>query len=439
MPPPAANVTAFVGRIQLQIVGASFHIGRGDLLVLWNYLHRKLIVVEALGLRVPADCSDERYDEMTYTWVEKIQNLIGTIDFEHEGIWAYLVDSPSAGLRIIQRPTQERRLPHDFLWAQCIDLSEIQITKLWFEFSGRGRGIWRGTEYDIHIAFIEPYLTELEKETKAFKALQGLDLTYEAVAHIFIGDIVIVKVSSHSNGKHIVLWFVQRLITKKEDRAVVFAALAKLERAFMVHRDLRSDQQLVIDAKGQVRFLDIQRMLHFSPDQREQLEIKARECHWDNIGFIFRCQAIITPETAALYGLLWYKQPISTFLAKTPSPERLFFLSFYGGSAIPMTRSRQKDEHTRQRHGHKASKHQKTLSLGSSPLKPRQTKSRDVPSKPLSSVEPSSPPPRYYTQSPGLPSYRYAILEFLPKLQPETAQDHCAEFGEGGASIVELE
>ncbi|KAJ6463525.1 hypothetical protein C8R45DRAFT_522363 [Mycena sanguinolenta] len=191
--PFTGNVTEFVGRVPQP---------GGDLMLLWNYWYRKILVVEAVG--VWQDAERNHLDQTsTYVCLENIQNLLDTIDFERGAMWAYLIDRP-AGMRIIQRSGQHYCSPCDFLWAPRVDLSEIEITSLRFLGHGWGRGIWRG-----------------KKETRGAKAVLGMDLTYALVAHIFVGDLLFGLLTEPSHLSRPV---------RLTDRAVVFAALAKLER-----------------------------------------------------------------------------------------------------------------------------------------------------------------------------------------------------------------
>ncbi|KAK7055499.1 hypothetical protein R3P38DRAFT_3342581 [Favolaschia claudopus] len=403
MPPlPSPTITALLGRIPKDATTYR----QGDLLILWNCLRRKFIIVEEIGF---PSSGKERWDgqeyiKRTYRLAEEIQNVLHTVDFENEDLWAYLVNSSSAGPRLIQRPPEERRPTPEFLWAQRIDLSEIEITSLWFEPLGYGRGIWRGTEYDIYLAFVEPYLGVMERETKAFKALRGLDLTYEVIAHIFVGDMLV-------------------------GLMIVFAALAKLERAFMVHRDLLDDQRLVVDHTGKIRFLDVHNLLQFAINQRAELEAQAQECHWDTIRFIFECEAVSGPSM----GIIWFRKTSRITLAKTPSPEQLLFIAlpeYKLPNSVCIVAEGDKNGRKRQK---TTSKHQpKALSLGPSLLTPKQTKIRGVTPRSLDSKEEKSSPPRYTRPPPS-----YAMIE-LP-VRVWAASEENPDGDHATASIVELE
>jgi hypothetical protein len=117
-----------------------------------------------------------------------------------------MLEQPS-GPRIIQRPREHYRIPCDFLWAPRIDISEIDIQSFYCSHQGMGRGIWRGRQVDIHIGCDGAFnyhsiihdlkgetdggLRLVERETRGLKAVRGLDLTYEIVAHVFRGDLLI--------------------------------------------------------------------------------------------------------------------------------------------------------------------------------------------------------------------------------------------------------
>ncbi|KAJ7270644.1 hypothetical protein B0H12DRAFT_774804 [Mycena haematopus] len=347
-------------------------------MILWNYFYRKIVVVEAIGLW---EDSEPEYGDLksTYVWLDKIQSLFDTIDFEHGETWAYMISRPS-GRRIIQRPAQRYGSSCDFLWAPRIDLAEVEITSLWFYGHGWGRGVWRGKKVDIQLACDDVSLKLVERATRASRILEGMDLTYAIVAHIFVGDLLFGLLTEPSHLSRPV---------ELTDRAIVYAAFAKLERAFMLHGFLIDGERMVINENGRVRLLDISSLQYYAPHQRKQLEEDAQKFHWDCLRKIFNDLAVLGPAMPYRFS-----KPASTILVKTPSPERLLLISFQSLFQIYIIQNEETD--CRQ---HKPSKrarrNPKTLSLGPLPLGPKQGARAHglVLAKPSRRIEAGDPPP----------------------------------------------
>ncbi|KAJ7852982.1 hypothetical protein B0H13DRAFT_2083487 [Mycena leptocephala] len=390
--PFSRNVTAYVAMTA----------GSGDLLMLWNYFYRKLIIVQAIGLAIDPESVDP-----TNEWLEKIQGLLGTVDFEHSDIWAYLIDRPS-GPRIIQRPRELYRIPCDFLWAPRVDVTEIEITILSFMTHGIGQGVWRGKEFDIVIGCDDLALRLIERETRGYKAVLGMDLTYELVAHIFIGDRLFGILTEPS---HLARPF------RGSDRAVVFAAFAKLERASILHSGLIYGERFMIDHTGKVRLFDLYDIRCYAPHERRNLEEDAQKYHWDRLQTIFDDIG----STSVSYPLR-YRKPTSTILAPTPSPERFFLIAVEFGLDLHFPLAKDETTNRRRKQSSKSARgNPKTLQIGTKPLGPKQgLKAFSILlSNTSRNIEPNGPPP--YTEFP-----RFLMLA------PEPEDTN-------GASIVELE
>ncbi|KAJ7827887.1 hypothetical protein B0H14DRAFT_3144415 [Mycena olivaceomarginata] len=397
--PPTGNVTTFVGRTTSE--------GGNDLMMLWNPFYRKFIAVEAIGFS-PILEPDYLEHRSTNAWLEKVQNLLDTIDFESDNMWAYMIDRPS-GRRIIQRPMERYRIPCDFLWAPRVDLSEIEITGLWFCAEGHGRGYWKGKEVDIQLASDDLSLRVIERETRGLKAVRGMNISYEVVAHIFVGDLLCGILTESSSSSRPV---------RVTDRAIVFAALAKLERSFMLHGYLVDPWRMAIDGNGQFRLLSLHALRYYAPHQQKLLEKDAQTDHWGNIRTLFDWIAMYPPQ---------FKKVASTVLARTPSPLRLL--------AIPIRFDVGLRDHFAQdenvnRHRKKSSKttrgNPKALAMGTLPPDPKGPKAHNsVLAKTSRHIEADAPPP--YTELPP----RVVSITARPRvpLAPEF----------GGASIVEVE
>ncbi|KAJ7630092.1 hypothetical protein DFH06DRAFT_706258 [Mycena polygramma] len=401
--PFSGDITAFIGRVPPEKRGTT-----GDMFILWNYKYHKLIVVNAIGLDNPQDEPDHR---LTYLWLEKIQLLLNTIDFEHSDMSAYLLDRPT-GPRLIQRARDHYRIPCDFLWAPRVDMRELEPTSLLALNHGYGQAIWRGQEVDFQIACDDLALRAMERETRALKALRGMDLTYELVAHIFMGDILYGVMNEPSRSARPL---------RQTDRATVFAAFAKLERAFMLHTGIIDDQRILMD-KGRVRLLDIHDIRFYAPHQRKQLEQDAQRFHWESLNRLFKYMG----PTCGFPAQFW--KPETTILARTPTPERLLVIRGIDLRS-PLLVEDEKTNRYRKEASKRTRGKAKTSNMGTMPPTAKQSSKAFsfVLSNLSRSIEKEAPPA--YTE---VPVTHGRIHSRLLMLAPEREDTF-------GASIVEVE
>ncbi|KAJ7730260.1 hypothetical protein DFH07DRAFT_849209 [Mycena maculata] len=403
--PISGNVTAFVGRL--------YQTNGNDIFILWNFAYRKLIVVEVVGLRLADfDHNDQEYNKsITRTYLGKIQEHLETVDFESDDVWAYLIP-PASGRpsRIIQRPRQHYRIPCDFLWAPRVDISEIDTYNFWCgSGQGLGRGVWQGKKVDFHIGCDDGGLQLVERETRGAKAVRGMDISYDVIAHVFRGDLLIGIMTEPCQASRPIRW---------SDRAAVFAAFARLERAFMLHGFLIDELRILIDEKGRVRILDLYNLEYYARHKRQKLEEDAQELHWDRLNLLFEGLALPLNRTAVSPLRLWY--PASTILARTPAPERRLLVHII--IDLPVYTVQPAKDEKKSRHRKPSDKGTpKTITIGTVSLGP---KARELAvSNLLRSIQP--PPP--YTES-ALPHERPGFRRLLLAPSPE----------DGGASIVEV-
>ncbi|KAJ7092484.1 hypothetical protein B0H15DRAFT_834093 [Mycena belliarum] len=303
--PVYGNVTAYIGKLPQE---------GDDLFILWNYMRNKVVTVQVVGYaanQIGDEVDQERTARECNHYVGLIHSLIETIDFDLDESCAYMIQKPS-GPRIIQRRKPYYRIPCDFLWAPRVDISEIEVQSIWSVGHGRGRGVWRGKQVDISMACDEGGLIVVEGETRNLKAMQGMDLTYNIVAHVFRGDALIGLLTESSR---------RAQPFKFSDRAAVFAAFAKLERAFMIYYGLDS-YRIYID-QGRVKLVTIANITYYAPHERENFEALAQEWHWDILRDIFS-----PPGCAPGPITIWYPDPTPHgVLARTPPPERILFIT----------------------------------------------------------------------------------------------------------------
>ncbi|KAJ7756338.1 hypothetical protein B0H16DRAFT_1539581 [Mycena metata] len=395
-----SNITAFLGRCFPDKPGL------GDQFFLWNYVHRKLVVIHTVGLEIRAGDDMAAHAKLTPIWLEKIQNLLHTIDFEHGDRRGYLIESPS-GPRIIQKAIKPYRIPCDSLWMPHVDMTELEMTKIGAWDHVIGRAVWRGRETDVFIAYDDLGLRGIERTMNAKKALRGMDLTYEIVAHVFAGDALVGFLTESAR---------MARPMRGSDRATVFAGLSKLERAGIVLHGITDDLRIVMDEKGGVKFTDLLHMRVYAKHERKQFEEDAQYAHWELVTKLFDD---LGPLSAS--APYWFLKPANIILATTPSPDRLLLITTRFQVDMPgadLHNSEAKNKARRKQSSKSARGNPKTLEIGS-----LQKGAMVLAS--LARAKASSPPPPYtkYPMSNGNLTSRVMLAEEYPAT----------------ASIVELE
>ncbi|KAJ7454957.1 hypothetical protein B0H11DRAFT_2068370 [Mycena galericulata] len=397
--PISGNVTAFVGQMS-QTDG-------GDIFMFWNYGYRKFFVVQAIGVQDYTSNEDHRRIQSNY--LEKVQTCLPTVDFEHGSSWSYLIDT-SLGPRIIQKSREPYRIPCDFLWAPRADISEIDMITLW---RGFGRAIWRGKKVDIQIGYDDLELGLVERETRGLKAVRGLDLTYDLVAHVFRGDELIGILTESSQSSRPI---------RSSDRAAVFAAFAWLERAYIVHNFLIDYERILIDEHGRVRVLDLHCFVYYGRHERRKLEKDAQEYHWDALQRLF--DGIVQSEPLPITYPMRFLYPSSTFLATTPTPKQFLLITLAFDFPPRTAEEEKKKSHRKSSKGPRGTL--KTITVGPVPLGP---KANSLVLKKMSHSGGYTQPPPPYSKLPlphERPHFRRVLL-----VPPEDTVD-------GGGSIVEV-
>ncbi|KAJ7699318.1 hypothetical protein B0H17DRAFT_1049426 [Mycena rosella] len=309
--PISGNITAFVGRHRVLNSGE-------QLLILWNYGYRKMIAIEVVGMNMDWTVGGTDYfeqsryqDELTHQCMGKVQALLNTINFEREDSWGYMIDRPS-GPRIIQKSKELYRIPCDFLWAPRADMSEIEMYSFHYSGQGTGRAIWRGKKVDVMIACDESGLRLVERETRGLKAVQGMDITFDIVAHLFRGDLLVGILTEPSHWSRGI---------KIGDRAAICAAYAKLERAFIVQGFVNS-QTIVVDENSRVRIMDLHSFIYHTRNERKRFEENAQKYHWDSLSEVF---GYLAPVPAGFGPRAVRTTP--QVLATIPPPEHLLLVA----------------------------------------------------------------------------------------------------------------
>ncbi|KAF4586279.1 hypothetical protein EYR38_010554 [Pleurotus pulmonarius] len=236
------------------------------------YKDGELLVVEAPPSTISQDgdydqmhdreCWEKEYD---YT-LEKIQTAARTIDFGRTN-WAYTILQPDGGCRIVHRnrPTFKVTYP---TWAPVVDEGDIEITK-WISAEER-LGIWKGQEVDLLVGWDDRRLKEIEQTMRAYRLLQGLDLTFEILAHVARDGQVVGVVMEPAIGR----------MVEHCDRAQVFEAIARVESRGLLYGSIH--QSNIMISGGKVRLTNIATTRPFTPDEPEE-----KQYHWTALRLMF--------------------------------------------------------------------------------------------------------------------------------------------------------
>jgi hypothetical protein len=294
MPP---NVTACVG-------GANFR--RAMYYVLLK--NDRLLVVEAPSCYIDNVFEiDWRYhtflNEKYDSGMVIIQSLLDDVEFSWN--WAYLVENKKGDHCLIYKNKPIRISCTPF--ARSIPESEIKITK-WISAEER-HGIWNGREVDLLMAWDDlVYAKKVEKFTNGYRAIQGLDLSFEVIGHVVRDDRIIGIMTEPAYGRMI----------EHGDQALVYEAVAKLQQHGVLYASAQHAPFIMI-SEGKVRFLDIDNM---TPLPEAEL-IQQAKMWWEWLDKSFReLRAVRNIYTPSRY----VPQRIKVF-PRIPSPPRPSFHS----------------------------------------------------------------------------------------------------------------
>ncbi|KAJ7054713.1 hypothetical protein C8F01DRAFT_1162671 [Mycena amicta] len=232
--------------------------------ILWDVTSRKIIVVEAPWLGVAVSLWFER-DRIRAEYIEKLSVCVRSLDLTLD-TRVYLVEAPS-GPRTIQKPIR-RNFKYDSLLAPRVDLRDLDIQSVLFDGNVFGSATWRGQEFTCNIAYDEESFGIMEMYMMGYRLVQDLDIAFQIVAHIFEGDLLIGYLTESVKG------------SRASDRAVVYAAIARIERAFIVHRGVDDPSGLLIDARGKVRLRHCNMFYGYDENTRAEFEKACKKYHW---------------------------------------------------------------------------------------------------------------------------------------------------------------
>ncbi|KDR78258.1 hypothetical protein GALMADRAFT_245345 [Galerina marginata CBS 339.88] len=306
--PVPHNAVAFIGGV------ADYD--KGPTIVLWR--DRKEIVIQAPKFTPEAgvDVDDPYYDwyelqaisKRYANYLEIIESLVDTIEFGKTN-WAYLLPAPG-GYRISQR---EKRFPMITCptWAQLIYVDEIEFT-VWGSCSDR-RGIWNEKEVDITYAWNFAEFWCLNRAMYGYRAVQGLDVTFEIYGHLATRDGSIIGLVSEA------AW--GRMI-RLDDRALVYKTVAKIEQRGCLYRGCYTNRFII--ANGKVRLLELNSVWPYK--DMDCLEKDAELWHWKELDDLFAEFRDIGPYGNYHLPLLRFTTTHNDlkYVRPPPSPDRPF-------------------------------------------------------------------------------------------------------------------
>ncbi|RXW22448.1 hypothetical protein EST38_g3407 [Candolleomyces aberdarensis] len=150
----------------------------------------------------------------------------------------------------------------------------------------------------------------------AGRILRGHDLTQEVYGHLLDGDNnVIGLVIEATKGRSVQLG----------DRALVYEAVAKLQRQFCIFAGINAGTVLVHD--GKVRFADMCCIIHYPPDKREDFDDLKEHHHWKQLEKLFNS---LEEGYAPFPHYQFITMQPAIILSHSFSPERPLVAKYYG-------------------------------------------------------------------------------------------------------------
>jgi hypothetical protein len=200
--------------------------------------------------------------------IEIIQSLLNVVEFGRSN-WAYLV-SQGGTYRLVYKdvPMRHMKCP---TWAPFVDECDVQITQ-WVT-GERRHGIWKGKEVDLLVAWGDEHAIMIENNTRGHRILLGLDLSFEVLGHIVRDGQVVGLMTEPAYGR----------LVEYQDRALVYEAIAKLQRRGILYRECQHAPNIMI-SEGKVRFLQTTHMINLPTIE---LAKEAEYWHWKTLDVSF--------------------------------------------------------------------------------------------------------------------------------------------------------
>ncbi|GLB44523.1 hypothetical protein LshimejAT787_1701500 [Lyophyllum shimeji] len=284
--------------------------------LLWK--NEDLVVIQAPPLphlAGPPDSEpDTEYnpeiDKMFFYGLEEIQTVIHTIEFGKTN-WGYLVHNPARGYEVMQK---QKTLPKVTCgtWTRLVSRREITFTRFWD--IGGWNGYWKGQEVDVFMAYDAYSIDTLDREMWGYLALQGLDLTYEALGHVVEDDGTIVGLMFKPT--------VGRLLEYR-DRALAYNALARIQARGLVFCGAQEYTNFTV-MHGKIRITNLASIWYFPDEKRRNEEADIR--HWQTLERWFPVLKYVPENRAKTVIQRCVEQNV--LLLPRLSPERPLFIRF---------------------------------------------------------------------------------------------------------------
>ncbi|KAF8181079.1 hypothetical protein BJ912DRAFT_980282 [Pholiota molesta] len=156
----------------------------------------------------------------------------------------------------------------------------------------------------------KPKRTQLDRAMRAYRVLEGMDLTYEVYGHLLRGDgTVIGLVTEAAKGRMI----------KLSDRQLIYSAICTIQRRGCLYRGCGTNR-FMISPEGKVRLLELFSLIPYSREHLRELEKDAELWHWEELAELFE-----EFKTHGRYGD-WPERPLGG-LFLYPSPN--FFITYH--------------------------------------------------------------------------------------------------------------
>ncbi|KAF8064301.1 hypothetical protein FPV67DRAFT_1629387 [Lyophyllum atratum] len=283
------------------------------LYALWK--NGEMIVIQAPSLVGPhpeavPDAEYDEFDKVFLYGLEELQTVIHTIEFGKTN-WGYLSRRKGGGYEIMQKRRSLRKLTCR-TWERLISRKEISFTRFWQ--IDIWNGYWKGQEIDVFMAYNDRSMYSLDREMWGYLALQGLNLTYQALGHVVDDDGTVVGLAYEAHAGRVLQY---------RDRSLVYDALARVEQRGLIYCGAQGPQNFTI-MNGKVRLTNLASIWHV-PDE-ELRRKKGLDRHWNSLETLFpmlKLQQDMPPQPVVQRSMAQ-----NLLLLSRVSPERPIFIRF---------------------------------------------------------------------------------------------------------------
>ncbi|KZT21311.1 hypothetical protein NEOLEDRAFT_762993 [Neolentinus lepideus HHB14362 ss-1] len=250
------------------------------------------------------------WNYLTQRELEVVFSVLPQIEFGRTN-WVYVVRVHGQGYQLIYKDRPPPTLVTD-MWVPLVDVNEIEVHR-WVSWD-YGDGTWKGQDVRFRYAWCNHFdgLLDILSEYDALHRLQDLDVTYPILGLITLEGRVTGFVQERYHGRGVLY----------RDRAIVYEAVAKIQRAGFLLLDLNPGYTLITE-DNKVRFVGLEGSLAFypldDPEAVEDLEQEVEHYHWAKLREIFDelkewpddlvCPVRRQTETWMIFPATMYKIP----------------------------------------------------------------------------------------------------------------------------------